>query len=188
MNVVRARAMRLDRPVVIVWPALLIAGLVILAALSACRGGDESKQSAGLSGWERGGEYDRRYDPQELDRVKGSFQEIVELTPMSGMAPGVGVMIRDRADDELVTVHLGPKDFVGKDLAEFGLTPGQKVKVTGVWAEFDGKDVFMASKIKKGEYQQIKVRRTSDGTPYWSMSPEQLAAERANEFEDDGES
>ncbi|EGJ49190.1 hypothetical protein [Desulfocurvibacter africanus] len=158
----------------------------ILAALVAC-GESETPQASGLTGWEQNGEYDQRYDPQELDRVKGSFQEIVELTPLDGMAPGIGVIMRDRADDELVTVHLGPKAFVGKQLEEFGLTAGQKIKVTGVWAEFDGKDVFMASKIKKGEFQQVKVRRTSDGTPYWSMSPEQLAAERASEFEDDGE-
>lgn len=185
MNGEREQTMRQDRPEVFVWTALVLTALAILTVLAAC-GGGESQQAAGLTGWEQGGEYDQRYDPQELDRVKGSFQEIVELTPMSGMAPGMGVIMRDRADDELVTVHLGPKVFVGKDLEEFGLTPGQKIKVTGVWAEFDGKDVFMASKIKKGEFQQIKVRRTSDGTPYWSMSPEQLATERANEFEDDG--
>lgn len=181
-----AQAMRPGRTAVFARSALILAALVILTALAAC-GGGESRQAGGLAGWEQGGEYDQHYDPQELDRIKGSFQEVVELTPMAGMAPGVGIIMRDRADDELVTVHLGPKDFVGKELEEFGLTPGQKVKVTGVWAEFDGKDVFMASKIKKGEFQQVKVRRTKDGTPYWSMSPEQLATERANEFEDDAE-
>ncbi len=170
-------------------PAGLLAGLLVLLAglsLAAC-GGDDARGPAGLAGWERGGEYDRRYDPRELDRVKGYFQEIIEFTPMEGMAQGIGVVMRDRADDELVTVHLGPKEFVAKELREFGLAPGQKIKVTGVWVEIDGRDVLMASKLKKGEFQQIKVRRTSDGTPYWSMSPEQLAQERANEFDDDGE-
>jgi hypothetical protein len=173
-------------PAAFVHAALVLATCATLAALAAC-GDSETRQATGLTGWEQGGEYDQRYDPQELDRIKGSFLEIVELTPMEGMAPGVGVLMRDRADDEQVVVHLGPKAFVAKELEDFGLTAGQKIKVTGVWVEFDGKDVFMASKIKKGEFQQVKVRRTSDGTPYWSMNPEQLATERASEFEDDGE-
>lgn len=167
------------------WRSILPISAILLATLTlAACGGGEAKGPQGLVGWEQGGEYDQRYDPRELDKVKGYFEEIVEFTPMDGMAPGVGVIMRDRADDELVTVHLGPKDFVAKDLEAFGLAPGQKIKVTGVWAEFDGRDVLMASKIKKGEFQQVKVRRTSDGTPYWSMSPEQLAQERASEFED----
>jgi hypothetical protein len=33
--------------------------------------------------------------------------------------------------------------------------------------------------VKKGESQQFKVRLTKDGTPFWTMTPEQLARERA---------
>jgi hypothetical protein len=48
----------------------------------------------------------------------------------------------------------------------------------GVWAEIDGKDVFMASKIKKDPNTEIiKVRLTKDGTPFWTMSQERLAME-----------
>jgi hypothetical protein len=36
----------------------------------------------------------------------------------------------------------------------------------------------MASKIKKGDYFVLKVRLTKDGTPFWTMSPEQLAKEK----------
>jgi len=165
-------------------PAPLALLLVLLAA-AAC-GQDSMSKPQGLVGWEQGGEYDQRYDPRELDRVKGFFQESIEIQPLKGMAPGLGVIMRDRADDELVVVHLGPKEFVERDLERFGLVTGQKMSATGVWAEFDGQDVLMASKIKQGEFQQIKVRRTSDGTPYWSMSLEQLASERQAEFEDDG--
>ena len=52
------------------------------------------------------------------------------------------------------------------------------MKVKGVWAEVQGKDVFMASKVKKGDYFELKVRLTKDGTPFWTMSPEELARER----------
>jgi hypothetical protein len=36
----------------------------------------------------------------------------------------------------------------------------------------------MASKVKKGDHYEFKVRLTKDGTPFWTMSPEELARER----------
>lgn len=50
--------------------------------------------------------------------------------------------------------------------------------VKGCWAEINGKDVFMASKVKKGESFEFKVRMTKDGTPFWTMTPDQVAKER----------
>jgi hypothetical protein len=51
-------------------------------------------------------------------------------------------------------------------------------RVKGVWAEINGKDVFIASKVKKDpDFEIIKVRLTKDGTPFWTMTPEQLAME-----------
>jgi hypothetical protein len=56
--------------------------------------------------------------------------------------------------------------------------PGIGNPVKGVWAEIDGKDVFIASKIKKDPNTEIiKVRLTKDGTPFWTMSQERLAME-----------
>jgi len=36
----------------------------------------------------------------------------------------------------------------------------------------------MASKVKRGNDFEFKVRLTKDGTPFWTMTPEQLARER----------
>jgi hypothetical protein len=52
------------------------------------------------------------------------------------------------------------------------------VKVKGAWAQIGGKEVFMASKVKKSENVELKVRRTKDGMPYWVMTPEELAKEK----------
>jgi len=52
------------------------------------------------------------------------------------------------------------------------------VKVKGVLAEIDEKEVFMASKIKKGDYFELKVRLSSDGTPFWTLTDEELVKER----------
>jgi hypothetical protein len=44
----------------------------------------------------------------------------------------------------------------------------------------DGQDIFMAAKIKQGENFVFKIRLTKDGTPFWSLSPEELAKELAS--------
>ena len=129
-----------------------------------------------MGGWEKDGAYNRLYHASELDKLKGTILRITEVVPMKGMSPGVAIIIKDR-DGERVTVHVGPKWFLGDSI---GLSRGDRVKVKGAWAEIDGKDVFMASKIKKGDYFELKVRLTKDGTPFWTMSPEQLARERAS--------
>ena len=114
----------------------------------------------------------------ELDQFKGTVEDILELTPLPGMAKGVSLLIRDEGK-EVVKVHLGPKDFV--DLRTIALKKGDKVKVKGVWAEIDGQDVVMAAKIKKGETIELKLRLTKDGTPFWTMTPEEMARHQEQE-------
>ena len=128
-----------------------------------------------LAGWGKDGEYNKNYQTSEFDEFKGTVEEIIEIKPLPGMAPGVGLKIKDQ-DKDMVTVHLGPKSFVKVD--SIGLKKGDRVKVKGAWAQIEGKDVLMASKVKKGENVELKVRRTKDGMPFWVMSPEELAKEK----------
>jgi hypothetical protein len=130
---------------------------------------------ASLVGWEKGGAYDKYYKASDLDQFKGTVEDIVEITPLPAMAKGVGLLVRDEGK-ELVKVHLGPKDFV--DLKVIALKKGDKVKIKGAWAEIGGVDIFMASKVKKGETAELKLRLTKDGTPFWTMTPEELAREQ----------
>jgi len=129
-----------------------------------------------VTGWEKGSAYDKFYDPKEADSFKGRVEDIIDITPMPGMAKGVGIVVRDKKDNKVETVHLGPKDFV--DLASIGLKKGDSVKVTGVWATIGGKEVVIASKIKKDETMSLKVRRSRDGMPWWSMPEDELAKEK----------
>ncbi|WP_246287969.1 hypothetical protein [Desulfolutivibrio sulfoxidireducens] len=133
----------------------------------------------GLAGWEKGGAYDRLFDVSESDSFKGKVLEITEITPMPGMAPGIGLVVEDKKDKRKETVHLGPKTAV--DLDGIALKEGDMVKVVGAWAEIDGKDVIMAIKVKKSEDVELKVRRTKDGFPFWGMTPEELAKERSGQ-------
>ena len=128
-----------------------------------------------LAGWGKDGEYNKLYQTSEFDEFKGNVEEVVEITPLPGMAPGIGLKVKDQ-DKDMVTVHLGPKSFVKVD--SIGLKKGDRVKVKGAWAQIGGKEVFMASKVKKSENVELKVRRTKDGMPYWAMTPEELAKEK----------
>jgi hypothetical protein len=129
-----------------------------------------------MGGWEEDGAYNQLYLASELDKFKGYVQKIITVTPMKGMSEGVAIIIKD-GDGDKVTVHVGPKWFLGDSI---GVKRGEKVKVKGSWAEIGGEDIFMASKIKKGDFFELKVRLTKNGKPFWAMSAEELAKERAS--------
>jgi hypothetical protein len=93
------------------------------------------------------------------------------------MVPGVGLLV-ESPKYGAVSVHLGPRSFV--DLNSIWKLKGAKVKVRGVWAEIDNENVFMAYKVKS-DILVIKLRLTKDGTPLWTMRPEELARERVLE-------
>ena len=132
-------------------------------------------EPSGIQGWEKGSDYNKLYNLDEWDDFKGYVVGFKKIIPLPGMAPGVALLVRDRDSEEVVIVHLGPAAFVNPN--RVGVRKGDKVKVKGVWAEIKGKEVFMASKVKKGNYSEYKVRLTKDGTPFWTMSPEELARE-----------
>jgi len=145
--------------------------------------GTASAEDPGIKGWEVESEYNGYYNVDEFDSFRGRFQQVTDIIPLPGMAPGVGIIVEDD-DGDTVKVHLGPKAFVKMD--SIGLRKGDKVKVKGVWADINGEEVFMASKVKnkgRGEEVELKVRLTSDGTPFWTMTPEQLAKETQSNSE-----
>ena len=149
---------------------LAVCGLVLVEV-----GAVISQDQPDLAGWGKGSDYNKYYQSNEFDEFKGTVDEIVEIKPLPGMAPGIGLKVKDQ-DGDMAAVHLGPKAFVKVD--SIGLKKGDRVKVKGAWAQIGGTEVFIASKVKKGENVELKVRRTKDGMPYWAMSPEELAKEK----------
>ncbi len=129
-----------------------------------------------LKGWLISDPYNKLYNYKEAERIKATVVKVVEVVPMPGMAPGVALEVREGG--ETIIVHLGPTAFLKP--ADTGLKPGDRVTIRGCWAEVNGKDVLMASKVKKGETFELKMRLTKDGTPFWTMTPEQLAKEQQN--------
>ena len=135
-------------------------------------------QDQGFRGWEVDSDYNKLYNPKELDRIKGEVIKFEEITPLKGMAPGTALYL-DEGDGEPILVHLCPVAYA--NIKETGIKRRMKAKIRGSWAVIDGEDVFIASKVKQGDHFDFKVRLTSDGTPFWTMSPEQLAKELASE-------
>ncbi|MEE4241393.1 MAG: hypothetical protein V2I36_07995 [Desulfopila sp.] len=132
----------------------------------------------GLKGWEAGSAYNDLYNPKERDSLKGKVVRFTEVTPLPGMDPGTALILQESGDDNIV-VHLCPETYASAK--ETGIKIGDQVKVKGSWAEIDGEDVYIAAKVKKGDHFEFKVRLTSDGTPFWTMTPEQLKKEKNSE-------
>lgn len=131
-----------------------------------------------IKGWEVGSEYNDLYNPKERDSIKGTIVKFVKITPLPGMAEGTGLIL-DEGGGDTVLIHVCPKSFAtGR---ETGLKRGDWVKIKGAWADIGDDTVFIAAKIKKDSGYSFKIRLTSDGTPFWTLSAERLAKERASE-------
>jgi hypothetical protein len=151
---------------------ILIAGLYLMGLGSGFAG-----ENRAMAGWELNSPYNKLYKASEMDSFKGTIVDIKEVVPMPGMSPGLALEVSE-SKGETITVHLCPASFENKK--SIRLKKGDRVKVSGVWAEINKKDVFMGSKVSKDDYS-LKVRLTKDGTPFWTMTPSQLAKERQDQ-------
>ncbi len=157
-----------------------VIGLLIFSGLMASTAAVAAGPPKEMGGWEPGSPYNKLYKAAELDSFKAEVVKVMEVVPMAGMLPGVVLRVKEPGG-EAVDVQVCPSWYI--EPGNVGLKRGDKVKIRGVWAEIDGRDVFMASKIKKGDYFVLKVRLTKDGTPFWAMPPEQLAKEKQDKKE-----
>ncbi|THB76236.1 MAG: hypothetical protein D3926_18095 [Desulfobacteraceae bacterium] len=130
-----------------------------------------------MGGWGVGDKYNSLYNAVDVEDMKVKVLDVIEVTPLPGMSPGVGLVIEDEEGDEMV-VHVCPAWY--KRPEKVGVRKGDKIKLRGVYAEINGEDVIMAAKIK-GKSKTLKVRLTSDGTPFWTMSPAQLQKELSSQ-------
>jgi hypothetical protein len=149
---------------------IVLALLLVSFALSA-----QAADPQDMGGWEKDAPYNQLYDAREFDSFKGTVQKIFTVVPMPGMAPATAILVEE-AEDSVNVVHICPEWFAGPQ--DIGLRRGDRVNVKGVWAEMDGEFVFMAAKVKKGDFFEFKVRVTSDGTPFWTMSKEEQEKHR----------
>jgi hypothetical protein len=153
--------------------AWIAVGLMIFVFGASIGFADDSNRQ---DGWQPGSPYNQLYDASETDYFRANVVKVTEIVPMPGMSTGVAIMVKEAPDEEPIEVHVCPTWYM--DTSGIGLRRGDRIKIRGVWAEIDGRDVFLAAKIKKGDYFVLKVRLTKDGKPFWSMSEEELAREK----------
>ncbi len=150
---------------------LSVVAMIVLGAGFAIAG--EQKD---MGGWELGSTYNQFYNPSEMDRIRCTVTKVTTVVPLKGMKPAVALVVEESKGDKTL-VHICPEWYLGRK--DIGLKKGDRLKIKGVWAEINDEFIFMASKIKKGDYFVLKVRLTSDGKPFWTMGPEELAKETA---------
>jgi hypothetical protein len=153
-----------------------IGKLILLISLSGVIGISwvQAGEQRDMQGWGVDDPYNKLYDVREFERIRGWVVRVKEVVPLPGMSPGTALDVREGA--YVYEIHLCPTWY--RKPSEIRLKKNERVKIKGVWAEINGKDIFMASKVKKDpDTDIIKVRLTKDGTPFWTMTPQQLAKE-----------
>jgi len=147
---------------------------LIVCSLVICISGNLfAKEKKDMRGWGIDDPYNQFYDAAEVERLKVVVMEIKEVVPLEGMSPAVALVVKEDGEDSFL-VHLCPVWY--KSPIRIGIKKGDKIKLRGCFAEINDEDVFMAAKIKmKGN--TFKVRLSSDGTPFWTMSPAQIQKE-----------
>jgi len=134
----------------------------------------QAEEQRDMHGWGIDSPYNKLYDVREFERIRGYVVRVKEVVPMPGMSPATALDVREGA--YIYEIHLCPTWY--RKPSEIRLKKDERIKIKGVWAEINGKDIFMASKVKKDpDTDIIKVRLTKDGTPFWTMTPQQIAKE-----------
>jgi hypothetical protein len=153
-----------------------ITNLSLLVALSLIVGISfvQAEEKKDMQGWGIDDPYNKLYNVREFEKIRGWVVRVKEVVPMPGMSPGTALDVREGA--YVYEIHLCPTWY--RKPSEIRLKKNERIKIKGAWAEINGKDIFMASKVKKDpDTEIIKVRLTKDGTPFWTMTPQQLAKE-----------
>ena len=155
----------------------IIAAMVIFVAGFIANSADAVDEKQ-MKGWEEGSVYNQHYDVKEFEYFRAWVVGFKEEPPMPGMSPATIMIVKD--GDDLIDVQICPTWFAKPE--NIGVKKGDRVKIKGVWAEIENKDVFMASKIKKSDSDvfEFKVRLTKNGKPFWTMTKEELAQERSS--------
>ena len=152
---------------------LVLASLVLISVTLGF-GYALAEDNRDMQGWEIDSPYNKLYDVREYEKIRAWVVRVKEVVPMPGMSPATALDVREGSD--VFEVHLCPTWY--RKPSEIRLKKNERIKLKGAWAEINGKDVFMASKVKKDPDTEIlKVRLTKDGTPFWTMTSEQIAME-----------
>jgi hypothetical protein len=154
--------------------SIVLSILIVSVSLVVGLDGVQADEQRDMQGWGIDDPYNKLYDIREFESIRAWVVAVKEVVPMPGMSPATALDVREGA--YTYEVHLCPTWY--RKPSEIRLKKNDRIKIKGAWAEIKGKDIFIASKIKKDpDTEIIKVRLTKDGTPFWTMTAQQLAKE-----------
>ena len=146
----------------------------IISSVYSIQAGD----SKDMGGWGVNDPYNKLYNAADVERIKVVVTEVKEVIPIPGMSPGVALVVKEGGEGDEILVHLCPVWY--KKASQIGIRKGDKIDLRGYFAEINGEEVIMAAKIKR-KGKSFKVRLSSDGTPFWTLSPAALQKELSGE-------
>ena len=155
------------------WIIFLVC-IFIISGVYSIQAGD----SKNMGGWGINDPYNKLYNAADVERIKVVVTEVKEVIAMPGMSPGVALVVKEGGEGEEILVHLCPVWY--KKASQIGIRKGDKIDLRGYFAEINGEEVIMAAKIKR-KGKSFKVRLSSDGTPFWTLSPAALQKELSGE-------
>ena len=155
------------------WIIFLVC-VFIISGVYSIQAGD----SKDMGGWGMNDPYNKLYNAADVERIKVVVTEVKEVIPIPGMSPGVALVVKEGGEGDEILVHLCPVWY--KKASQIGIRKGDKIDLRGYFAEINGEEVIMAAKIKR-KGKSFKVRLTSDGTPFWTLSPAALQKELSDE-------
>ncbi len=155
------------------WIIFLVC-VFIISGVYSIQAGD----SKDMGGWGMNDPYNKLYNAADVERIKVVVTEVKEVIAMPGMSPGVALVVKEGGEGEEIIVHLCPVWY--KKASQIGIRKGDKIDLRGYFAEINGEEVIMAAKIKR-KGKSFKVRLSSDGTPFWTLSPAALQKELSGE-------
>jgi len=102
------------------------------------------------------------YDPAQAEVVRGQIVAIKDIESKNGKMAGVGAEIQ--TSSETLLIFFGPHIYV--DLQNIRISEGDRVEIVGVRVLLDGRPVFLAGEVKKGD--EVLRLRDDKGVPLWS--------------------
>lgn len=116
----------------------------------------------GSGGWGMENEYSRMYDPKTVETISGKVESIDMIKPKREMCYGVSLVVN--SNKETIPVHVGPEWYIeNQDIA---VEPMDSLEIRGSKTTLDGKPIFIAAEIRKGN--KMMILRDDKGFPRWS--------------------
>lgn len=113
-------------------------------------------------------EITRQFNPQSITTLTGAVQSIGTFEPQMGGGERLRLQVRTE-DNRMVVVYAGPRAYAAAQHLSFA--PGDTVTITGSKATLNGREVIIATEVRKGD-QTLRLR-DPQGRPVWETQPMQ---------------